>query len=89
MVVVRHSRQNTQGQQKATTKSLILPWSKESWDAITPDIIRRSFKKCGITWMDQRTTLYMFGQISDSKNEQPTSADFIGFDPEDLEESER
>ena len=31
----------------------------------------------------------MFGQISDSKNEQLTSADFIGFDLEDLEESKR
>lgn len=33
----------------APSKKLLLSWIKQSWDAITPDVIRKSFKKCGIT----------------------------------------
>ena len=37
------------GNRRAPSKSLILKWIKQSWDAISPDIIRKSFKKCGIS----------------------------------------
>jgi hypothetical protein len=37
------------GNRRAPSKSLILKWIKQSWDAISPDIVRKSFKKCGIS----------------------------------------
>ena len=36
------------GNRKAVDRNLILKWVKECWDEVTPEIIRKSFKKCGI-----------------------------------------
>ena len=37
------------GKIKRPSYSLIANWIKESWDAIDPDMIMRSFKCCGIS----------------------------------------
>lgn len=37
------------GDRRPPTKSLVLQWIEESWACITPDTIRKSFKKCGIS----------------------------------------
>ena len=37
------------GRRRAPSKDLIMQWVKEAWQAVTPDVVRRSFKKCGIT----------------------------------------
>ena len=37
------------GNRRAPSKIVMLKWVKQAWDAISPDIIRKSFKKCGIS----------------------------------------
>lgn len=37
------------GNRRAPSKIVMLKWIKQAWDAISPDIIRKSFKKCGIS----------------------------------------
>jgi hypothetical protein len=35
------------GNRRAPSKIVMLKWIKQAWDAISPDIVRKSFKKCG------------------------------------------
>jgi hypothetical protein len=37
------------GNRRAASKELILKWIKQAWDAVTPEIIMKSFKVTGIT----------------------------------------
>ena len=37
------------GNRRAPSKIVMLKWIKQARDAISPDIIRKSFKKCGIS----------------------------------------
>ena len=52
------------GNRKAPPKPLLLQWVKEAWAAITPDIIRKSFKKCGITSALDGSEDYLFNCIN-------------------------
>ena len=45
-----HPKEYTKfGNPRGPSKPLILQWVKKAWDLVTPDIIRKSFKKCGIS----------------------------------------
>src|SRR5215475_3957357 len=41
--------QTPSGKIKRPSYSLVANWVKESWDAINPNMIKRSFKCCGIS----------------------------------------
>lgn len=56
------------GNHHAPNRALVLRWIKQAWDCITPDMIRRSFKKCGITCALDGTEDNLF-QLSDSKDD--------------------
>ena len=62
---------------RAPSKSLILKWIKQSWDAISPDIIRKSFKKCGISNALDGSEDNLFQNEGDDDP-------FEGFDEEDV-----
>lgn len=66
------------GNRRPPPKTLLLQWIKEAWATITPDIIRRSFKKCGITVALDGTEDHLFQQESDDDD------DFEGFDDDDI-----
>ena len=59
---------------------------KEAWAAITPDIIRKSFKKCGITSALDGSEDYLFNCINDDDD---GDDQFDGFSPEDVEMDEQ
>jgi hypothetical protein len=65
------------GNRRAPSKSLILKWIKQSWDAISPDIIRKSFKKCGISNALDGSEDNLFQNEGDDDP-------FEGFDEEDV-----
>ena len=73
------------GNRRPPPKALLLRWIKAAWDGISPEVIRRSFKKCGITCELDGTEDHMFGQESDDDGNQD---DFEGFSADDLEVSE-
>jgi hypothetical protein len=65
------------GNRRAPSNSLILKWIKQSWDAISPDIIRKSFKKCGISNALDGSEDNLFQNEGDDDP-------FEGFDEEDV-----
>ena len=71
---------------KAPPKPLLLRWVKEAWAAITPDIIRKSFKKCGITSALDSSEDYLFNCINDDDD---GDDQFDGFFSEDVEMDEQ
>jgi len=72
------------GNRRAPPKPLLLQWIKTAWDSITPEIVRKSFKKCGITVAMDGSEDHLFAQDSDSDG-----SDFEGFDPADVEMAEQ
>lgn len=69
------------GNRKAPPKALLLKWIKDAWAAITPDVIRKSFKKCGITVALDGTEDHLFQQDSDSDDDDQS---FEGFSDDDV-----
>lgn len=69
------------GNRKAPPKPLLLQWIKTSWNSVTPETIRKSFKKCGITVAMDGSEDHLFSQDSDDS----ATSDFEGFDPVDVE----
>ena len=67
----------TCGNRRAPSKSLILKWIKQPWDAISPDIIRKSFKKCEISNALDGSEDNLFQNEGDDDP-------FEGFDEEDV-----
>ena len=65
------------GKRRAPSNSLILKWIKQSWDAISPDIIRKSFKKCEISNALDGSEDNLFQNEGDDDP-------FEGFDEEDV-----
>ncbi len=65
------------GNMRAPTTKLLLRWIKDGWNKITPEIIRRSFKKTGISNQMDRTEDHLLDMDSD---EDP----FDGFDAADV-----
>lgn len=37
------------GRRRPHSKDLIMQWIKEAWESVSADIVRKLFKKCGIT----------------------------------------
>ena len=37
------------GNPKPPSKAVLMKWVKQAWDLVTPEIIAKSFKKCGIS----------------------------------------
>ena len=58
----------------------LLRWIKASWDSICPDMIRKSFKKCGITNAPDGTE-DIFHAVDKSDDDEP----FEGFPREEIE----
>ena len=40
---------------------MILQWIKSAWDSVTPDAVRKSFVKCGISSALDRSQDHLFG----------------------------
>ena len=74
------------GNRRAPPKSLILKWIKTAWDTVTPEMIRKSFKKCGISTELDGTEDHLFNHASDDET---VESDFEGFDPDDVNISEQ
>jgi hypothetical protein len=71
------------GNRRAPPLSTFLRWIKEAWDKITPEIIKKSFLKCGISnALDGADDHLLFAE-SDSDSE----AEFEGFTAEDIEDA--
>ncbi len=60
----------------------MLRWMKQSWDLVTPEIIQKSFLKCGISNALDGTEDDLFN--TDSDDEDP----FEGFTQHDVEDAE-
>ena len=62
------------GRRRAPSKDLIMQWVKEAWQAVTPDVVRRSFKKYGITnHMDGTQDDQLFNSDVDDDESDPFS----------------
>ena len=71
------------GNRRAPSKIVMLKWIKQAWDAISPDIIRKSFKKCGISNAIDGSEDNLF-QNDDDDDTDP----FEGFDEQDVQMGE-
>ena len=69
------------GNRRPPALPTFLRWIKDAWDKVTPDIVRKSFKKCGISNDLDGTEDALLFQESDSDSD----ADFEGFTAEDIE----
>lgn len=67
------------GNLRAPTVADLLGWIKAAWDGISPDIIRKSFKKCGITNALDGTEDDLFATLNDSEDDP-----FEDYDPEEV-----
>ena len=61
----------------------LLRWIKNAWDKVTPDIIRKSFKKCGISNAIDGSEDGLLFMESDSDTD--SDADFEGFTQDDID----
>jgi len=73
------------GNRKAPPKPLLLRWVKEAWASITPEIIVKSFKKCGITSALDGSEDHLFNVESDDDSD----SQFDGFSPDDVAMAEQ
>ena len=71
------------GNRRAPSKIVMLKWIKQAWDAISPDIVRKSFKKCGISNAIDGSEDNLF-QNDDDDDTYP----FEGFDEQDVQMDE-
>ena len=71
------------GNRRAPSKIVMLKWIKQAWDAISPDIIRKSVKKCGISNAIDGSEDNLF-QNDDDDDTDP----FEGFDEQDVQMGE-
>jgi hypothetical protein len=71
------------GNRRAPSKIVMLKWIKQAWDAISPDIVRKSFKKCGISNAIDGSEDNLF-QNDDDDDTDP----FEGFDEQDVQMDE-
>ena len=62
------------------TKPLMLKWIKQAWDLATPEIIKNSFIKCGISNAMDGTQNHLFNN-EDEEN-------FEGFDEAEIQDAE-
>ena len=68
------------GNRKPPGRPLLLRWIKDAWDSVTPDIVRKSFKVCGISSaLDGTEDDLLLHGGSDEDN------DFEGFTPGDAD----
>jgi hypothetical protein len=74
------------GNRRAPSKIVMLKWIKQAWDAISPDIIRKSFKKCGISNAIDGSEDNLF-QNDDDDDDDDTDP-FEGFDEQDVQMDE-
>lgn len=72
------------GNRRAPSKTLLLKWIKEAWAEITPAIIQKSFRKCGITLALDGSEDDQFQQSDDEP-----SSEFEGFSDDDIEIAEQ
>lgn len=74
------------GNRRPPSKALLLSWIKDSWATITPEVIRKSFKKCGVTVALDGTEDHLFQAESESESDdQP----FEGFTADDVQIAEQ
>lgn len=73
------------GYRRAVLKALVLRWIKDARYSITPDSIRRSFKKCGIMCALDGTEDHLFNDQSDQDTVQ---TEFEEFSDDEIEVSE-
>ena len=69
------------GNPKPPSKPLMLQWIKSAWDLVTPEIVKKSFKKCGISNAMDGTEDNLFNQNDDDEP-------FKGFQAADVEDEE-
>ena len=61
------------GNRKPPPKATILAWIKQAWEHVTPEIVRKSFKKCGSSCSLDGSEDHLFNEDDDG--------DFEGFTP--------
>ena len=69
------------GNRRPPALPTFLKWIKEAWDQVTPEIIRKSFKKCGISNDLDGSEDNMLFMESDSEEEE----EFEGFTQDDID----
>jgi hypothetical protein len=68
---------------KSPQLATFLKWIKQAWDKVSPDIVRRSFKKCGLSnAMDGSEDHMLFCDEGDSSEDE-----FMGFTSEEIEDT--
>lgn len=79
------------GNPKPPSKPTLLKWIKTAWDLITPEIVRKSFKKCGISNALDGTEDHLFNCESDRESdlEGEEGGSFEGFSSPDVEDAEQ
>ena len=66
----------TKGQSEE--REVILQWIKAAWDSVTPDVVKKSFVKCGISSALDGSQDHLFG--TDDEDDDP----FEGFSQADV-----
>ena len=74
------------GNMRAPTVKLLLQWIKEAWDKITPEIIRKSFKKTGISCALDGSEDHLFDACSEDEDDE--SDPFEGFEDDEIAAAE-
>ena len=70
------------GNPKPPSNALLMKWVKQAWDMVTPEIIAKSFKKCGISNAMDGCEDDLF-DMADYEDE-----DFEGFSSTDVQDAE-
>ena len=71
------------GRMKRPTIAQVGEWVKKSWDDVRPEIIVKSFKKCGISNALDGTEDDALFEVSDSSSRDEDDEDFSGFEDDE------
>lgn len=69
------------GNRRAPTREQQLIWIKQAWDSVTPEVIKKSFRVCGVTLAGDGTEDDQLFRLDDSSDDD----DFEGFTAGDAE----
>ena len=78
------------GKKKAPTRNLILRWIKEAWQEIPEEMVKKSFKSCGISnAMDGTEDGVIYTKESQELDDDEEMEDEFDMDREDESDSEQ
>jgi len=77
------------GKKKAPTRNLVLRWIKEAWQKIPEELVKKSFKSCGISnAMDGTEDIATYTEDSQELNDDEEMEDEFKTDSEDETDGE-